>query len=198
MSVIAPALRRPWLPIAITVVVVGVASAIVTSRVLDSPASPSEALPATIAAPEVEQATWKVRTRAMGSLGKPSARERKRAAAAGHRVGVVIKQVYNDLFLDPARLKGSVRARFSRSAGAALLASKSGPPRAAEDVRTIVRKAKISVQVPATRHAVAEVRVVAKGNAEKSFRVVHRSTLYLERRSGWTVIAFDLNQGRRK
>ncbi len=199
MSVIAPALKRPWLPIAITVVVVGIVSAVVTTRVLDSSASPSGARPGTIAAPDVEQADWKVSTRPMGSLGKPSARERKRARAAGRRVGVVIKRVYDDLFLEPARLKGSVRAHFTRSAGAALLASKSGPPSAAQDVRTVVRKTKISVQVPRTRHAVAEVRVIAKGKAQGRFRVVHRSTLYLERgRSGWTVIAFDLDQGGRK
>jgi hypothetical protein len=203
LSVIAPALKRPWLPIAITVLVVGAVSAAVTTRVLDPSASPSGARPGTIAAPDAEQATWKIRARPMGALGKASRRQHKRADDAGRRVGVVIKEVYDALFLEPAGLRGAVRANFSRSAGAALLATKSGLPRTARDVRTTVRRAEISVQVPRTLHAVAEVRLVAKGEARNApqsrFRVVHHSTLFLERvRSGWKVIAFDLDQGRGK
>jgi hypothetical protein len=177
-------------------VVVGAVAAIVTTRVLDSSASPPEVRPRTIAAPEVEQAAWKIQARPMGTLAKPSRKDRRRAADAGRRVGVVIKEVYDALFLEPAGLRGAVRANFTRSAGAALLGAKSGLPRTARDVKTIVRRAEISVQVPRTRHAVAEVRVVAKGRAQARFRIVHEATLYLERRSGWHVIAFKLNQGR--
>lgn len=164
---------------------------------LDSPASPSGTRPGTVAAPDVEQAAWKIHVNRMGALDKLSRRERVRAADAGRRVGVVIKEVYDTLFLEPAGLRAAVRANFIGSAGGALLSTRSGVPRAAGNVRTMVRRAKVAVQVPRARHAVAEVRVVARGEAQGRFRVVHDATLYFERRrSGWTVIAFDLDQGR--
>jgi hypothetical protein len=199
LSVIAPALKRPWLPIVVIVLVVGAVSAVVSSRLLDSPAPPPGPRPGTIAAPDVEQAAWKIHARPMGALEKLSRRERVHATDAGRRVGAVIKEIYNALFLEPAGIRAAVRASFTRSAGAALLATKAGLPRNARDVRTTVRRADISVQVPRPRRAVAEVRVVARGEAGDSFRVVHRAALYLERdRSGWRVIAFDIDEGRGK
>ena len=180
---------------------VGTLSAAITSRLLHSEAasSPAPARPAGLAAPGIEQAKWRIHSSPAGTLNKPSRAERRRAADAGRRVGAVIKDVYDALYLEPAQLKASVRSHFLRSAGAALLRSRAGLPARARDVQTVVRKIDVSVQVPRTRHAVAEVRVVAKGTAEARFRVVHRSTLYLERaKSGWRIVAFDLNQSRRK
>jgi len=197
LSITAPALKRPWLPIAVTVVVVGVLSAALTSRLLAGNEPGATGTVPTVAAPGVEHAAWKIKA-VPGGLKADSKASRRAAANAGPAIEKMLTRLYEGLFLTPKAMKSTVRQNFISSAATAWLKSGAGLPKGAHDVRIIRRTARAVVQIPGGRRAAIRVHVVIAGSIEHLFRLDHRATLWAERDNGWRVVAFEIDQGRRR
>lgn len=145
--------------------------------------------------PDIPQAKWKIKAHPSGNLGKITKRQAKRVRAQRRPVSKLVAEVYDALFLDPARREEVLKARLLPRAARAI-GNKAGVPEGAGEVRTKVRKADIGIDVDGARRAAAKVKVRAEGVAgRRKFEIVHRATLWLERSRGkWKVIAFSLRQ----
>jgi hypothetical protein len=148
------------------------------------------------ALPSVEQADWKMKVFPTAATHKITRKEKKRFHSQGPRLRRLVRDVYAALFLDPAIRARTVRARFAPPAAQAMLKTKSGMPNGADRIKTLIRRARIGVQVGAAKRAVATVHVTARATVKgERVRVVHRSTLWLQRSGrGWRAIAFDIDQ----
>lgn len=144
---------------------------------------------------EIPQARWKMTAYISGAVGPVGKRETKRARAQRVRASKLVRRVYDAMFLDPARRDEVLKAKFHPRAARALR-RKAGVPKQAQEVQTTQRKADIAIHAVGARRAVASVKVRARGVVgDRSFKIVHRGTLWLERRKGkWKVIAFDVAQ----
>lgn len=160
------------------------------------PSDPVERSSSTTTAPDpsIKQAKWKMNVHPSGNLEKMSKRQMKRIRAQRPEVGSLVARVYDALFLAPARRRSVVRNSFAPRAAAAF-ADDAGIPANTTMVRTTLRKADIGIDATGARRAAAVVKVRARGRVgSRRFALVHRATLWLERRGGWKVIAFDVRQ----
>ncbi len=148
--------------------------------------------------PEIKQARWKTKVSIAPGHKRLSKKQKNKIRTRGKDVELVIRDLYDTLFLSPDRSKKAITSRFIPSAATALLRQKKpGVPVGAEEVKTLRRTASIGIEAATTRLAAAEVLVKAKGRlSDKTFTVTHRATLWLEKSKGrWKVIAFEVNQG---
>lgn len=147
--------------------------------------------------PPIEQASWRIEVRPAGATGAMSKSERRRLRAQRPRAAELVRSVYEALFLRPQARRGAIDARFAPVARRSFRRLDGvGMPDGVVRVKTIVRAARIAIEAPRARHAVAAVRVRARGRAgPRTVRVFHRSTLWLER-SGrrWRVMAYNVEQ----
>jgi hypothetical protein len=147
--------------------------------------------------PEVRHAAWRVRRSAIGSFGKLTKAQRRRVNAQTPRIGTLVRNVYNTLFLDPARARRVVGAAFTRPAARSWAKLRPvGPPEGTTTLKIVSRKAAVTVDAPSARRAVASVSLRVRGRTEtRRFRLAHDATLWLERLPGrWRIVAYDVNQ----
>ena len=149
------------------------------------------------AAPSIEQAPWKVEFSKSGRVTGLSNKQQARYTLQRDRVGDVVTDIYDGIFLNPAQLDDLIKRFFSSEAASSIGKAKLGLPAGASEVTTIKRKAEIGLDASTTDFAIAEVLIVAKATADdREVKVEHSSTLWLERfDNDWKVIAFDLEQG---
>jgi hypothetical protein len=144
--------------------------------------------------PSIRQARWRIHSEV---IGRPLSKKR-RDNAMRHRARIAagIKQAYEGLFLDPARLRKSLRGVTSSTAARHLIREGAGVPVRATRVKTLTRKARIWIQPGNFRRAAAKVVVRARATmGERTRRVRHVATLWLERwGSTWKVVAFDFKE----
>ena len=130
-------------------------------------------------------------------IGRPLPKKRRdNAMRQRARIAAGIKQAYEGLFLDPARLRRSLRGVATTTAARHLIREGAGVPVRATRVKTLARKARIWIQPGRLRRAAAKVVVRARATmGGKTRRVRHVATLWLERRgSKWRVVAYDFNE----
>ena len=144
--------------------------------------------------PSIRQAKWSIRSEVIG----PRLPKKRRDNLMRHRARIAagIKQAYEGLFLDPARLRRSLRGVATTTAARHLIREGAGVPVRATRVKTLARKARIWIQPGRLRRAAAKVVVRARATmGGKTRRVRHHATLWLERRgSKWRVVAYDFNE----
>jgi hypothetical protein len=153
--------------------------------------------PTEAAVPPIPQARWRVTTFPAGKLAGLTPKDRRRIREQKPRLAGLVRSVYDVLFLRPQDERDALRARFARSAARSFASLRRvGAPPTVARVKTLLREARIGIQAPGARRAVALVNVRARGLAgQREWRVSHTSTLWLERaRGGWRVIAFDVDQ----
>jgi hypothetical protein len=144
--------------------------------------------------PSIRQARWRIHSEV---IGRPLPKKR-RDNVMRHRARIAagIKQVYEGLFLDPARLGKSLRGVATSTAARHLIREGAGVPARASRVKTLARKARIWIQPGSFRRAAAKVIVRARATmGERTRRVRHVATLWLERwGSKWKVVAYDFKE----
>jgi hypothetical protein len=177
----------------------GLALAVVllTSEGQREPARAPAPAPASPSAPRIEQARWRVEARTAGRAGELSRPERRRLRGQRPRVGALVRELYDALFLRPGGARDAVRKALAPAAARSLLRMRRlGAPEAAERVRTLVRRARVAIEGPRGLRAVASVWVKARGRLRgRPFTLTHRATLWLERSGrAWRVIAYDVEQ----
>ena len=147
-------------------------------------------------APEVDHAAWRVRRGATGGFGGLTKAQSRRVRAQTPRIGTLVRNVFDTLFLDPARARRVVGETFTRSAARSWAKLRVGPPTATTALRIVSRGAKITVDAPSARRAVATVRLRVRGETEtRRFHLAHDARLWLERLPGrWRVVAYDVDQ----
>lgn len=143
--------------------------------------------------PSIRQARWRIRAEVIGPLPK---RRREDLIGQRDRIAASIKQAYGGLFLDPARLRRSLRGVMTRTTARHLIRGRAGVPPRATRVKTLTRRARIWIQPGRFRRAAAKVIVRARVTVGgRTRRVSHVANLWLERKgSKWMVIAYDFNQ----
>lgn len=196
MSAIAESLRRQRLPLLTTMAVL-VASAGVWALLAQTATQHRRGSALPVAAPEIEQAPWKVTFSAEGRFGKPTKSQREAFANQRKNVAAVITGIYDGIFLEPARLDAVVKASFSREAARSLRTNRLSFPKGATEVTTTYRRARIGLEAERANFAIGRVTVLATAMVqERKVELEHRSTLWLERAEGsWQIIAFDVEQG---
>lgn len=196
MSVVVPEQKKPWILIAAAIaLVLAVTTTILLAdlpgaRLLSGGGDKTE-IPAL---PELPQARWQMSVHPSGFRAQITDAQKKRVDRQRPKVRVLVKTIYDALFLHPDRLKTTLRDNFTQPAAIALRRSGAGASEAGR-VSTTFRRADIGIQAEGgARMAVASVTVRALG--ERSARpVLHRSSLWLERvRNEWKVVAFDVRQ----
>lgn len=198
MSAIAENLRRQRLPL-LTIAALLVATVSVwvflSQTAADHRASTDPDL--SVAAPSVEQASWKLQYSAEGRFGKLTNAQRDAYANQKENVTALITGIYDGIFLEPARLAEVIKSSFSNDAARSLEAKELSFPGGATDVTTTRRRAHIALDAQKADFAVGRVTVDVEATLDKrTLNIEHRSTLWLERADGaWKVIAFDVEQG---
>lgn len=146
--------------------------------------------------PEVRHASWRMRRGATGSFGELTKAQTQRVKAQTPRIGALVRNLYDTLFLKPERVRDVVGTAFTRPAARSWARLRVGPPAATTALRIVSRGAKVTVDAPSARRAVAIVRLRARGETETGhFRMAHGATLWLERLPGpWRVVAYDVDQ----
>ena len=185
--------RTPLLAIAIAIVLGAGAWLVIsqtTAEHLTNPEYPT-------AAPAIEQAAWKVDYSDSGRVTGLSNKEKARYSLQRDRVGDVVTDIYDGIFLNPAQLDDLIKRFFSSDAASSIGKAKLGLPAGASEVTTTKRKAKIGLDASTADFAIAKVLIVADAKADdREVTIEHSSTLWLERSDNdWKVIAFDLEQG---
>jgi hypothetical protein len=196
VSVIANGLKRQRLPLLAIMSAVVMAGLVWLSLAETRTPSPSTT-DGSVAAPGIKQPDWKLNVSVEGRLGKLTAADKAAFNKARPQVVALIQDLYDSIFLNTGSVDELVATTFSREAAASLEETKLGLPSEAIDVRIIRRAAAIGLEAKGSRHAAAQVTVIAKGAVDgTTVRVRHASTLWLERTGrGWKVIAFEVNQG---
>jgi len=198
LSVVASSQRRLVWPVA-----VALTAAMVYALFLYLPTrtSSTTSVPRTLAPPGVAQADWEVRTFPAGGagVGHMGAKAKAQVKAQREPLALLVRDVYDAMFLEPGRAKQVVRARFEAAAGSTALAKKIGLPPGLEEVQIKKRSARIGISVVGAKTAAASVKVsgtVMKDGHRTAFK--HRSTLWLDKtKSTWKIIGFDVSQGPR-
>ena len=198
MSIVAPSQRRLVWPVAIALTC-SMAVALVLYLPSRTPTVDPSDTAGTIAAPGVVQAAWDMKTFPAGGAGvrRMSKASKARLAAQREPITALITDVYDTLFLEPARASEVLRNGFTRPAAKQALAARFGMPRTATEVKIKRRVAQVGIHMQGANRAAA--RVVVAGRATiKGRRATfhHAATLWMERvRKTWKVIAFDVTQG---
>lgn len=195
MSAIAENLRRqrlPLLTIALVLVLGASAWAVVSQATSDDLTAPGDSS----AAPASDQAKWKVDYTSARRYGKLSKAQQARYAAQREKATVLVQDLYDGIFLEPARLPGIVKGSFTTDASRSFEAKGLGFPNGAQEVKTTKRTVNLALDATTASTAIGRVTVAAKANLDnKVVRVEHESTLWMERNeNGWRVIAFDVRQ----
>jgi hypothetical protein len=144
--------------------------------------------------PSIRQAKWRIRAEV---IGRPLPKKRRdNLIRHRDRIATSIKQAYEGLFLDPGRLRSSLRGVVATAAARQLIREDAGVPARATRVKTIARRARIWIQPGPFRRAAAKVVIRARATlGRRTQRVRHVATLWLERRgSKWKVVAYDFNK----
>jgi len=151
-----------------------------------------------ISSPEasIPQAKWKITVHPSGNSGKLGKIRAKRIRAQRPTTRKLIRRVYDGVFLAPPAQRRDVLQRYFNGRAAAKFADTAGVPDRATEVTTTVRKADVGIDAAGARRAAAVVVVRAHGRlGPRSFGLLHRATLWLERSKGsWNVIAFEVRQ----
>jgi hypothetical protein len=144
----------------------------------------------------IAQAPWRIKPVAANVSARVSKAQRRAVARQGDRLSTLVRGVYGALFLRPDSRREVLKSRFTAAAASKLDRSRVGYPARATRVRTVGRRARISIDPLSTRQAVALVAIRARGQVgDDLLRVNHRSTLFLQRTEGrWRVIAFEVDQ----
>jgi hypothetical protein len=152
-------------------------------------------VPESVAAPEVVQPDWRMDVSVEGREGRLSKADKTAFNNARPSVATLIEDVYDGIFLEPGTLKDVVAQTFTKAA-AASLPKDLGFPAGVSNVEILRRRANVGIEARGARHAAAEITVAAEGIVnEKSVRLLHDATLWLEREEGeWNVIAFEVTQ----
>ena len=196
MSAIAESLRRQRLPL-LTIAVLLLLGTIAwvylartTSEHLTQPDYP-------VAAPAIEQADWRFDYTEARRYGKLSKAEQARYAEQKQKATALVQDLYDGIFLEPARLKDVVKDSFTADASKSFKTDHLGFPSGANDVRTLKRTAQLALDAVTARSAIGRVTVLAQADMDdRVVKIEHRSTLWLERSDkGWQVIAFEVEQG---
>jgi hypothetical protein len=147
-------------------------------------------------APEIDQAEWKITAFPAGALDKVSKKERKRLKSQRARLRLLIRSLYDTLFLDPGSRTATVGRLFATRAARALLRSNAGLSSKVTRVKTLIRRAEIGIQAKYATRAAAHIQVRARGFVDdERVTIRHRAKLWLERtKNRWTVIAFEVDQ----
>jgi hypothetical protein len=151
------------------------------------PASPGQ---------EIDQVEWKITAFPAGALDRVSKKERKRLKSQRARLRLLVRNLYDTLFLDPGSRRATVGRLFATRAARALLRSNAGLSSRVTRVKTLIRRAEIGIQAKYATRAAAHVQVRARGFVEDNrVTIRHRAKLWLERtKNRWTVIAFEIDQ----
>ena len=142
----------------------------------------------------IRQARWSIRTEV---IGPPVAKKRRaNLILQRNRIAGGIKQAYEGLFLDPARLRKSLRGIATPTAARHLIREDAGVPVRATRVKTLARRARIWIQPGGFGRAAAKVVIRARATmGGRTRRLSHVANLWLERRGPrWKVVAYDFNQ----
>lgn len=189
--------RRTWLvPLLIAgglLLVGGVVAAILI--VHDHSSGEGGKLGVQVTKPSIPQAAWKVQTFPAGAIGAVTKSQAAAVKAQHGAVTSLVEDTFNALVLHQD--KGNpVTSHFSKAAAGALLRSKIGAPKGAQDLQTTRRFAHIGIQVHGATQAAAKVIVEFKAKVNgKLVKLRQLSTLWMQRAHGhWTVIGFDANQ----
>ena len=195
MSVIANSLKRQRLPLLALMAAAVMAGLVWLSLAQTRVSSPSSS--SSVAAPGVTQPPWKTEVSVEGRVGKLTAADKAAFNKARPEVVALVQNLYDVIFLGSGSVDELVATSFSKEAGASLKETKLGLPDAATNVEIVRRTADIGLAASRSKHAAAQVTVVAKGEVQGSpVKVRHASTLWLERDGAdWKVIAFEVTQG---
>jgi len=195
MSAIAENLRRQRLPLLTfaAVLILGATAWAVVSETTSEHLTRSQD---TIAAPAIEQASWKVDYSFGRRYGKLSKVEEARLATQKEKAAVLVQDLYDGIFLEPARLQELVQRSFTVDASRSFDTKALGFPSGAQDVRTTKREAHLAMDATTASSAIGRVTVVAEADLDdRTAQIKHESTLWMERgANGWRVIAFDVKQ----
>ena len=195
MSAIADNLKRQRLPL--MAIVAGVVMAGLVWLSLVETRTPPSTTSGSAAAPGVRQPNWKTDVSVEGRLGRLTASDKAAFNKARPQVAALVQNLYDTIFLSSGPVDELVATTFTREAAASLKETKLGLPSDTVDVRIVKRSADIGLAADGSRHAAAEVTVVATGEVKGApVKVRHASTLWLERVGrDWKVIAFEVTQG---
>jgi hypothetical protein len=144
----------------------------------------------------IKQAKWEIKTHPSAAVRQFTKREKHRVRAEKPKLKQLVRDVYDVLFLPSLVRQQVIRERFTPRAAAALLASGTGISDRLSDVKTTLRRAHIGIGAATVRQAAAQIWLHARATAgDKKVRIVHRSTLWLEKTGGrWKAIAFEVKQ----
>jgi hypothetical protein len=190
--------NRIWLPLVAAGLALALATGLLTFVLLQQQTEsqpPARSAPTIDAPTSIAQAKWQIKT--VPKAGKRiSKAARARVDKRGTQVARMVQTVFDTMFLDPSNLNEVVADTFTRDAAQALRRPGVGLPRGADEVRTVRRKATVTLYAATASQAVANVQVRLKGIADdQRFRLRHTATLWLQRSTkGWRVIAFEIDQ----
>ena len=198
MSIVAPSQKRLVWPVAIALTCSMVVALLLYLPSRAPTVAPSDASDS-IAAPGVVQVDWDMKTFPAGGAGVRAMSKASKARLTAQREPLValITQVYDALFLEPARLDEVLRSGFTRPAAKQALAAELGMPRSATEVRIKRRVARVGIHMQGANRAAARVVVAGVATVKgRRAKFHHAATLWMERaRKTWKVIAFDVTQG---
>lgn len=199
MSILRAGNREWWLYIFVGAVLTALCFAVVyLEPVTPSSSSGAGSTSATGSADLLEQAPWRIRIHPAGLTRRMNPRSKTHLQAQEKQLQDLVRETYDALFLDHARLVGVVDRRFVPQAGSAFLKSRAGFPQDATRIKTTLRRARIGIEASNARHGAGQVVIAARARVAGSLiRIRQRSTLWLRRERGaWKVVAFELDQKR--
>jgi hypothetical protein len=149
------------------------------------------------AAPEAQQAPWKIETYPAGAISKVGKAARTLAANRAAAVEGIVKGVYDAELMDPEALPKVLDRSFTQRAAESFAKSGLGVPKGASNVRSTTRRAKIGVDVLGGRAAAADVKISLVGDLKgETMKITQRATLWMQREQRhWRVVGYDVKQG---
>jgi hypothetical protein len=196
LSIVATARRRSWLlPAGITLaLLVAVSPAVYVF--LEHSRTTTPARPFT-AAPEEDQAPWKIETFPAGAIAKIGKADRALVENRAAAVEGIVKDVYDAELMDPGTLPKVLDRSFTSKAAESFAKAGLGVPKGASDVRSTTRKARIGVDILGGRAAAADVKISLVGDLKgDTLKITQRATLWMQRdQKHWRVVAYDVKQG---
>jgi hypothetical protein len=196
VSAIAEGLKRQRMPLMAALLTLAIAALVWLSLVTTQDHTTTTTNADSVAAPEVVQPDWNMDVSVEGRQGKLTKADKAAFNRARPEIATLIEDVYDGIFLEPGTLRDVIGQTFTKAA-AASLPKELGFPSGVSNVEIIRRRAHVGIQARGSRHAAAELTVVAKGAIdERAIKLRHDAILWLELDSGeWKVIGFDVKQG---
>jgi hypothetical protein len=153
--------------------------------------------------PAIAQAPWKLAAVAAPGTGKVKATAKQRRAAlkkVGPRVKRTVQDLYDALTVSRGKFAKVSRRLMPKAARASLKGRPSLVPFSLKRIKTLKRVARISIDLTRRSSAAAHVELVFRADqGKKRMTFAHTGTLWLERgKDRWRVIAFDLDQRKRR